>query len=509
MKRRSRLFRIPILSMSFLLVAFFSEYACLAETTSVNEAQTGSQPQTGVTPESVVRDDINAQNAGDWITYSNLRATASEEPESARLGRLSEISGNILSARLESLKPISFRSVRDLMGSLTYGASLKDPQAFYVVVDYEVRLENKYICDGPNARLYLLDYVDNEWRIIQVSEPPIAELIKDGFGFGTEDERTLLSRQQVRLQTGRFVNSKGRVVFSAERALGESPDATNVNPPSCIRVAITDDPEHGSTNIIDYKTVSLSDYIADVLPNEWSQGAQFDAYPESLKAGALAIKTYVWWRTLFPHGSNFDVYDSTADQVYKENTRSTNSAYTGALTATADVAMSQDDGTIFQAQYWNGIVDVANGGADIHSGACKACPVISSASGGDQLTVVNGGTDFVDGYNWWQVKKAGYPLPANGFGYVAGSLLMYQSGSGPVSIDTFQNGTFKGQLTQYGTKYWAYTGDSYQTVLTRFYNSSSPKTNHQNIRFFNITNSACGNSTLTINGVTPIATQTL
>lgn len=59
-------------------------------------------------------------------------------------------------------------------------------------------------------------------------------------------------------------------------------------------------------------------YVKNVLPNEW-----IASWPtESLHAGAHAVKTFAWHKTLTstkkaPNGQCYHVADTTADQVYK------------------------------------------------------------------------------------------------------------------------------------------------------------------------------------------------
>jgi peptidoglycan hydrolase-like amidase len=62
--------------------------------------------------------------------------------------------------------------------------------------------------------------------------------------------------------------------------------------------------------------VSLKYYVKNVLPREWVPSWK----SESLKAGAMAVKSFAWWHTLHSTFRNsagcFDVYDDTRSQVY-------------------------------------------------------------------------------------------------------------------------------------------------------------------------------------------------
>jgi hypothetical protein len=95
--------------------------------------------------------------------------------------------------------------------------------------------------------------------------------------------------------------------------------------------------------------VAFETYVKNVLPNEW-----IPSWPaESLKAGAVAVKSYGWYWALHSTrktsgGQCFDVYDTTSSQVYKPGSAvaSTNAA----VDATWGVRMTRD-GKILQAHY--------------------------------------------------------------------------------------------------------------------------------------------------------------
>ena len=85
---------------------------------------------------------------------------------------------------------------------------------------------------------------------------------------------------------------------------------SETDPPPAIRVF-----RHasGAVDTVDFRT-----YAANVLSREWI--GSWTA--ESLRAGALAVKSYAWYQVLHwrggvnPGGACFDLRDDTADQVY-------------------------------------------------------------------------------------------------------------------------------------------------------------------------------------------------
>lgn len=68
----------------------------------------------------------------------------------------------------------------------------------------------------------------------------------------------------------------------------------------------------------------FNEYVKNVLPNEWI----YTWHPESLKAGAVAAKTFAWWKmtlrgTVWQRPAGADVVDNTCDQMFIRNSRRT------------------------------------------------------------------------------------------------------------------------------------------------------------------------------------------
>lgn len=124
-------------------------------------------------------------------------------------------------------------------------------------------------------------------------------------------------------------------------------------PPTTIRVART-----GFTHCRDWldagrpvnavETYDFRDYVKNVLPNEWI--ARW--HPDALRAGAMAIKNFAWYKILTrvraPYGA--DILDNTCDQYFVSNTRQ--SSTDAAVDATWNYLM-QRDGRIFGIHYLN------------------------------------------------------------------------------------------------------------------------------------------------------------
>lgn len=106
----------------------------------------------------------------------------------------------------------------------------------------------------------------------------------------------------------------------------------------------TDEPKKIDVCITSNGTVAhpfFETYVKNVLPNEWITSWRAPA----LKAGAIAVRTYGWWRVKNPRSSSCDINDDTSDQVYRsgsaqtstnnavENTQGTRVSYSGVIKA--------------------------------------------------------------------------------------------------------------------------------------------------------------------------------
>ncbi|WP_165978448.1 SpoIID/LytB domain-containing protein [Actinomadura darangshiensis] len=129
--------------------------------------------------------------------------------------------------------------------------------------------------------------------------------------------------------------------LSSNPPTGCKTDGTNSKLPSTILVYRV------SLNRVD--RVTFKTYVKNVLPNEW-----VTSWPkESLKAGAMAVKSYGWYWALHStrktsDGRCFDVYDNTSSQVYKPG--SAVASTSSAVDATWGTRMTRS-GKILQAHY--------------------------------------------------------------------------------------------------------------------------------------------------------------
>lgn len=111
---------------------------------------------------------------------------------------------------------------------------------------------------------------------------------------------------------------------------------THTKAPTTIRVAMrnNENPLGGIDSVKEitfYASSGTNDYVQNVLPNEW-----YCSWPaESLKAGAMAIKMYGWYHTIYPKypSSKADVDNTTNSQIYRAG-----SAHSSCTSATRAIA---------------------------------------------------------------------------------------------------------------------------------------------------------------------------
>jgi hypothetical protein len=92
-----------------------------------------------------------------------------------------------------------------------------------------------------------------------------------------------------------------------------------------------------------YKQNFELQYVGNVLPLEWS--CSWNA--ESVKSGAVAVRSYGWWRVNHPRSSNYDIYGNSNDQNWEPD--ASNSTCNQRIAATAGTRMEYNGNAIFAA----------------------------------------------------------------------------------------------------------------------------------------------------------------
>nr|WP_026073719.1 SpoIID/LytB domain-containing protein [Acetivibrio cellulolyticus] len=211
---------------------------------------------------------------------------------------------------------------------------------YYVCCDITTKENNSDMCSGMNNFIFVFGKDNNgEYKLLQWSQHIIKEM----------QESNLASVCEIGALKNNIINGRldGTALGSKKEQSWKYDDLAKIENdpfycpmPSQIRVKIK-----GTGEI---STVDFYYYIKNVLPNEWTALAD---PMESLKAGAMAVKMYGWYRcyNYKYYGMGFDVYDTTVDQVYKAGSEHERS--TEAINAVAGIGIRNASGLIFETQY--------------------------------------------------------------------------------------------------------------------------------------------------------------
>lgn len=123
-----------------------------------------------------------------WFVHGEANMLKSflydKENQQNKLGLL-----NIRKAQLEDWKSIPYHYAENYVPSKSI-EQYRDRKVFYVAVDYQVYKENEFMINGVNYFFIVLVLEDHKWRIASTPIVPVKSIIFDGYGFGTEDEKT-------------------------------------------------------------------------------------------------------------------------------------------------------------------------------------------------------------------------------------------------------------------------------------------------------------------------------
>jgi hypothetical protein len=124
---------------------------------------------------------------------------------------------------------------------------------------------------------------------------------------------------------------------------------SEILPPATIRVFRTQGPAAGTVQTVNFRT-----YVQVTFGHEWP-----GYWPaETLKAGAVAVKQYGWYRAMHWRGKTdrlgncYDVVDYWADQVYQPEKYSPTTQHLRAVTATWAITLRK--AAFFAPGYWAG-----------------------------------------------------------------------------------------------------------------------------------------------------------
>jgi hypothetical protein len=206
------------------------------------------------------------------------------------------------------------------------------------IKDYGARQPSCYEFKGRGAGrgLCVKNHAASAWNR---SRKTVRVYFNSGYGGTTQD---IAPGAKVNLKPAlKNDNASHRFLSSQPAPTGCKTDGTNTRLPSTILVYRV---KLGRVDRVSFKT-----YVKNVLPNEW-----ISSWPrESLKAGAMATKSYAWYWALHstrktPYGECYDVRDDTGDQVYRPG--SAKASTSAAVDATWNTRLTRS-GNVLAAHY--------------------------------------------------------------------------------------------------------------------------------------------------------------
>ncbi|PIX29605.1 MAG: hypothetical protein COZ65_01445 [Caldiserica bacterium CG_4_8_14_3_um_filter_35_18] len=314
---------------------------------------------------SVIKNMVEAVNNRDIPSYINCFVESERKDMEDFTSRYPSEFFREKEYKLVNIKELPKEIIPAIGASISRNANLDGERFFYCGIDMRLDREEKWLYNGINYRVIVMDKEDNNWKIGGIIVPSYKVLVDSGYGFGTSEEVASVKIEEEMERTGLVKNYRGDIIkdlrstdadLKAEKGLITANDTkiTTDNEqirPSSITVYFT----HSSN--INYwgnvrAAVPLYDYVQDVLPNEWE-----GLWPsESLKAGALACKMYGWYHVYHPKWNYSpyyaDVKDNTADQQYFVNSRYY--LATQAINNVGGIGICRNDGNIFETHHFDG-----------------------------------------------------------------------------------------------------------------------------------------------------------
>lgn len=364
-----------------------------------------------ISPDKVLSEVFAALNLHDYNSYFSLTACLCNNGQAGENNAHSEHIGvyGLDKIKLTKCKEIDAteKGVEDVIQLSNYQSQYSNLHIYSVALDCQPYNENEYFFKGINYFLCVVGYDGSEYKLLQMSQPMWSE-VSSTVRFHDSDENIQIFIQNER-QKGNIIGSNGKLLSVNRMSEQELAKEENISldvfrkkhpeyskyiykglngktvseylksnnllkaeetlPGSCpstIKVYIT-----SSGRIM---TVNFSDYVKNVVSNEWliyENGNRWYGMPsQAMYAGALACKGYGWYRVRIKKYSGYDVKNSQADQVYNPSKTPASSAVNAFNFVNGRIIVNKSNKlfpTYYQAGAYNS--NGANGGMAYQNGA--------------------------------------------------------------------------------------------------------------------------------------------
>lgn len=344
----------------------------------------------------IISNYVNSINSRDWSAYRQcFDASFQEELKNFPSPKQAEQKTGLLAVDNISITMIKEINPSDALYAAPRFKEL-DPSEYdllyfyYAGFDLKVSHESQYYYNGPQFSLIAVGINSGAAKIAQIETAyHFDRIMETGIAFNTEEEltaRTIVAARNL----GIIINAKCEVLSylsnGAETNALENGLVSDGLFQTSMLISLTD--EEGPHPIYYWddepyinvyitsqdtiKTMPLFDYIINVLPNEWYASW----HTESLKAGAMAIKSYAWYNIMNPRKpakehENAHITDLSENyQHYVEN--SANVLSTFAVREVQNYVMVDASYIPFEADYKAGAYnDYGQGGNRMYQWGTK------------------------------------------------------------------------------------------------------------------------------------------
>lgn len=338
----------------------------------------------------VIHQYVDAINEQDWEAYVNSYCPDIQEsyegfPSAAqvedRTGILAIDSLSIYEAK--ELPATHISEVEPHFADLE-SSDYENIKYFYVGFEYDVCRESEFYYDGVKYALIATGTLDETSYIIGFEYMyHLDRLEQFGYEFASEAEEKAQNITNLR-RNGVIVNYDNEVLYTRPYVntisnIAEVSEVTSASTSEKTTVVASDDERENLemaklesslvssrsttaspanlklylTSIEDDVTLTFDEYAKCVLPNEWYGSWK----TESLKAGAVAIKTYAWYNVEHPRkpATDYDCHLTDQSANYQHYVANSNYPTTdAAVNAVSGIFMRNSDGVVFEATYGAG-----------------------------------------------------------------------------------------------------------------------------------------------------------
>lgn len=303
-------------------------------------------------------------NIQDWDTFSNLMFDEEKSYFEYYFSNdeLTDGIKQVQSADIVNLYEVDNAQVKDEWLTDEYSILETSGEVFSLVaeVNCAVSKENQYFYNGINYFLIVLANEDGKLKVVQINRPSV-DLIKEVVEPSLDEDAEMYQDELDGInvldsaEKGLVVNAENEILTDGFTTVTENIDAnvsilsadppvinhySSYSYPTSIKVKLN---KTGNNQIV---SVSFTNYLKNVLPNEWIPS--WDS--EALKAGAYCVKMVGIYRAVNPMSSAGGYNLTQSTQMYKPGSTLYTST-SNAIDSIKNQGMADTAGRLFFPHY--------------------------------------------------------------------------------------------------------------------------------------------------------------